>query len=53
MWIAMVSVLAVFNVGKAKDELGREIDVVPEYTPGVIMWVSGRRCWCDCADDGL
>lgn len=33
----MVSILAVFNVNKAKDERGREIDVVPQYTPGVIM----------------
>ena len=37
VWIAMVSILAVFNVNKAKDERGREIDVVPQYTPGVIM----------------
>ena len=35
----MVSVLAVFNVNKARDERGREVEVVPEYTPGVIMWV--------------
>jgi len=37
----MVSVLAVFDINKAKDEQGREIDVVPKYTPGVIMWVYG------------
>jgi cytochrome P450 len=37
VWIAMVSVLAVFNVNKARDGRGREVDVVPEYTPGVII----------------
>ncbi|KAN0092646.1 Cytochrome P450 [Tylopilus felleus] len=37
IWIAMVSILAVFDMNKAKDEFGREIDVVPEYTPGVII----------------
>ncbi|KAF8135168.1 CyP450 monooxygenase [Boletus edulis] len=37
VWIAMVSILAVFDAKKAKDEQGREIDVVPEYTPGVII----------------
>ncbi|KAI9566868.1 CyP450 monooxygenase [Boletus coccyginus] len=37
VWIAMVSVLAVFDINKAKDERGREIDVVPKYTPGVII----------------
>ena len=35
----MVSILAVFNMSKAKDEQGRDIDVVPQYTPGVIMSV--------------
>lgn len=35
VWIAMVSVLAVFDVRKAVGE----VDVVPEYTPGVIMYV--------------
>lgn len=50
IWIAMVSILAVFDMNKAKDEFGREIDVVPEYTPGVIMCVylifpSGGLLW--------
>lgn len=35
----MVTMLAVFNINKAKDESGREIEIVPEFTPGVIMWV--------------
>ncbi|KAF8420534.1 hypothetical protein L210DRAFT_3644353 [Boletus edulis BED1] len=38
VWIAMVSILAVFEVIKAKDVHGREIDVVPEYTKGVIIY---------------
>ena len=37
VWIAMVTMLAVFNINKAKDESGREIEIVPEFTPGVIM----------------
>ncbi|KAG9316121.1 cytochrome P450 [Chiua virens] len=39
VWIAMVSILAVFNVNKAKNEQGQDIDIVPQYTPGVIMSV--------------
>ncbi|KAG6369345.1 Cytochrome P450 monooxygenase [Boletus reticuloceps] len=38
VWIAMVSILAVFDLIKAKDEHGREIDVVTEYTKGVIIY---------------
>ncbi|KIJ62861.1 hypothetical protein HYDPIDRAFT_30007 [Hydnomerulius pinastri MD-312] len=34
VWIAMVSILAVFNIGKAKDEQGRDIDVIPEFKSG-------------------
>ncbi|KAG1821682.1 cytochrome P450 [Suillus subaureus] len=37
VWIAMVSILAVFDVKKAMDEFGGEIDITPQYTPGVIM----------------
>ncbi|KAG1842002.1 cytochrome P450 [Suillus subalutaceus] len=37
VWIAMVSILAVFDVKKATDEFGSEIDVTPQYTPGVII----------------
>ncbi|KAF9223381.1 CyP450 monooxygenase [Gyrodon lividus] len=39
VWIAMVSILAHFNIGKAKDDQGHDIDVIPEFTPGVIMFV--------------
>lgn len=37
IWIAMVSILTVFDVKKAVDEFGSEIDVTPQYTPGVII----------------
>lgn len=37
VWIAMVTMLAVFNINKAMDEDGREIDIAPEFTPGVII----------------
>ena len=37
VWIAMVTMLAVLNIDKARDEKGREIDITPEFTPGVIM----------------
>lgn len=33
----MVTFLAVFNIDKAMDQDGRKIDVIPEFTPGVIM----------------
>ncbi|KAL4062870.1 CyP450 monooxygenase [Scleroderma citrinum] len=49
VWIAMVTMLAVFNINKAKDENGRNIDIMPEFTPGVIIhpkpypfWISAR-----------
>ncbi|KAH7884803.1 CyP450 monooxygenase [Phlebopus sp. FC_14] len=37
IWLAIVSILAVFKIGNAKDEQGHDIDVIPEYTPGVII----------------
>ncbi|KAI6133500.1 CyP450 monooxygenase [Pisolithus thermaeus] len=37
VWIAMVTILAAFDVNKAKDEFGNDIDVEPEFTPGVII----------------
>ncbi|KAF8135167.1 CyP450 monooxygenase [Boletus edulis] len=44
IWIAMVTILAVIDVKKAKDEHGREIDVVPEYTTGVIIYPKPYPC---------
>ncbi|KAF5353638.1 hypothetical protein D9757_012449 [Collybiopsis confluens] len=34
VWLAIASVLATLNVGKAKDEEGNEIEPSGEYTPG-------------------
>ena len=36
VWLTMVSVLAVFDLNKAKDAQGREVDVVPQFSRGVI-----------------
>jgi hypothetical protein len=37
----MVSVLAMFNISKAKDEFGKEIDINDEYsTFGMLTYVS-------------
>ncbi|KAJ3772039.1 cytochrome P450 1 [Lentinula raphanica] len=35
VWLAVVSVLATFKLGKARDEKGSEIDIAGEYTTGV------------------
>ncbi|EGO22103.1 hypothetical protein SERLADRAFT_362527 [Serpula lacrymans var. lacrymans S7.9] len=36
-WAAIVSILAVFNVTKAKDEHGDDIEVIPQWTDGVTI----------------
>ncbi len=37
VWLTMVSTLACFNIGKAKDEFGHEIELNGEYyTEGVV-----------------
>ncbi|KAF9238508.1 cytochrome P450 [Melanogaster broomeanus] len=35
LWAVIVSVLATLHIAKAKSEFGEEIDVKPEFTPGV------------------
>lgn len=40
VWIAIASVLAVFTLSKAQDELGREVPVVPKFTSGLAVWVA-------------
>ncbi|KAF9238500.1 cytochrome P450 [Melanogaster broomeanus] len=35
LWATIVSVLATLRIAKAKNEFGEEIDVKPEFTPGV------------------
>ncbi|EGO23878.1 hypothetical protein SERLADRAFT_349822 [Serpula lacrymans var. lacrymans S7.9] len=37
VWAAMVSILTVFNITKAKDDLGNDIEVTPKWTNGVTM----------------
>jgi len=33
----MVSILATLHITKAKDELGNEIDIQPEFTTGIVV----------------
>ncbi|KIM58375.1 hypothetical protein SCLCIDRAFT_1096223 [Scleroderma citrinum Foug A] len=37
VWSLMVSILATLHITKAKDELGNEIDVQPEFTTGIVV----------------
>ncbi|KAG8216723.1 cytochrome P450 [Butyriboletus roseoflavus] len=37
MWFAMATILAVFTVSKTRDEHGREVPVVPEFTSGLAV----------------
>ncbi|EGN98312.1 hypothetical protein SERLA73DRAFT_169309 [Serpula lacrymans var. lacrymans S7.3] len=37
VWAAMVSILTVFNITKAKDDLGNDIEVTPKWTNGVTI----------------
>ncbi len=39
MWIAIASILAVFRLGKAKDNLGNEIEIEGKYTDGIVRYV--------------
>lgn len=36
LWMGIVSILAMFRLDKAKDGTGREIEVEPKFTAGVI-----------------
>lgn len=36
IWAIVVSILATLHISKAKNELGNEIDVSPEFTPGIV-----------------
>ncbi|KAJ3503006.1 hypothetical protein NLJ89_g8629 [Agrocybe chaxingu] len=45
MWISIVSILACFNIGKAKDEHGNEIEVDEEYVEhGLICHKKPFKC---------
>ncbi|EGN96539.1 hypothetical protein SERLA73DRAFT_184621 [Serpula lacrymans var. lacrymans S7.3] len=37
VWAAIASILAVFNVTKAKDEHGDDIEVIPQWTNGITV----------------
>jgi len=39
IWAIVVSILATLHISKAKNELGNEIDVSPEFTPGIVSCV--------------
>jgi len=40
MWLTIVSFLACFNIGKARDELGNEIEIDGAYSDvGLIRYV--------------
>lgn len=40
IWAAIVSILSVFDIAKAKDEMGLEIEVPGDFTDGIAWWVS-------------
>ncbi|CAA7263055.1 unnamed protein product [Cyclocybe aegerita] len=45
MWITIVSVLACYNIGKAKDEHGNEIEINDEYVDsGLIQFKKPFKC---------
>jgi len=37
VWAGIVSMLAVFNIRKAKDEQGKDIEVEPQWTTGLAI----------------
>jgi cytochrome P450 len=44
VWIAVVSVLAAFEIRPAVDELGREIPVEEKYTSGLVAYPAPFQC---------
>lgn len=36
VWLAVASILATFNVNKALDENGKQIEVVDDHTSGIV-----------------
>ncbi|KIJ60841.1 hypothetical protein HYDPIDRAFT_97981 [Hydnomerulius pinastri MD-312] len=40
LWAAIVSILAAFDIRKAKDEKGNDIEIVPIFAPGASSYVS-------------
>jgi cytochrome P450 len=39
VWSSMACLLSVFKFSKAKDENGREIEIEPQWTGGLVMYV--------------
>ncbi|THH07896.1 hypothetical protein EW146_g9173 [Bondarzewia mesenterica] len=44
LWITVTSVLAVFNVTKAKDENGKEVDVGADYSDSLVSFPLPFKC---------
>jgi hypothetical protein len=39
VWATIVSVLSTFNIAKAMDAAGHEIDIDPNYSDGLVRYV--------------
>ncbi|KAG9311063.1 hypothetical protein JVU11DRAFT_8967 [Chiua virens] len=48
LWMGIVSILAVLRIDKAKDGLGRDIEVEPKFTAGVIRRPLPYSCLIAC-----
>ncbi|KAI6004482.1 cytochrome P450 [Pisolithus orientalis] len=44
LWVAIVSILATLRIGKARDEAGHEVDVIPEFAGGLSSHPKPFRC---------
>ncbi|KAF7357517.1 O-methylsterigmatocystin oxidoreductase [Mycena sanguinolenta] len=44
IWATIVSVLSTFNIAKAKDATGKEIDIDPKYSDGMISHPEAFAC---------
>ena len=43
LWIGIVSILFTFNIAKAKDEGGKDIEVSPAFSDAIIRYLN--YCW--------
>ncbi|KAF8158971.1 cytochrome P450, partial [Mycena galopus ATCC 62051] len=44
VWASIVSVLSTFNIAKAKDETGKEVEIEPAFTDGFISHPKPFKC---------
>ncbi|KAF7365093.1 O-methylsterigmatocystin oxidoreductase [Mycena venus] len=44
VWATIVSVLSTFNIAKAKDDTGKEIDIEPVFTDGLVSHSKPFKC---------